>query len=77
VLYAHLKYHNLRHVNLFKFCCALTIACVSAHILEDETGIWHKPKAILYPDRKCIKLEDEYHFMLECPLYKDIRKIYI
>jgi len=25
----------------------------------------------------CNKLEDEFHFMLECPLYKDIRKIYI
>ena len=25
----------------------------------------------------CNKLEDEFDFMLECPLYKDIRKRYI
>ena len=34
----------------------------------------------IYPDRKCIecnKLEDEFHFMLECPLYNYIRKRYI
>ena len=31
-------------------------------------------------DRKCItcnKIEDEYHFMIECNLYSDLRKRYI
>jgi len=25
----------------------------------------------------CLKLEDEFHFLLECPLYKDLRKKYV
>jgi len=25
----------------------------------------------------CLKLEDEFHDLLECPLYKDSRKIYV
>jgi len=24
-----------------------------------------------------LKLEDEFHFLLECPLYKDLRKNYV
>jgi len=70
----------LSNVNLYKFRSALTGLRVLAHRLEVETCRWHKPRAIPYPDRKCIacnKLEDELNFMLECPLYKDIRKRYI
>ena len=81
LLYAHFRLQPyLINVNLYKFRRELTRLRVSAHRLEVETGRWHKPRAIPYPDRKCIacnKLEDEFHFMLECPLYKDIRKIYI
>jgi len=25
----------------------------------------------------CLKLEDEFHFLLECPFYKDLRKKYV
>ena len=48
--------------------------------LEIETGRWHKPVAIPHCDRKCLAcnlLEDEFHFMLECQLYKDLRKQYL
>jgi len=42
-------------------------------------GIYHKRKPVSVPidDRKCIdcnKLEEEYHFVLECILYSDLRK---
>jgi len=25
----------------------------------------------------CLKLEDAFHFLLECPLYQDLRKKYV
>ena len=53
---------------------------VSAHRLETESGRWHKPQKNPYNDRKCQLcnvLEDEFHFLLECPLYSDLRKNYI
>ena len=39
-----------------------------------------KTTAIPFNERKCtlcLKLEDEFHFLLECPLYKDLRKKYV
>jgi len=36
-----------------------------------------KPTAIPFNERKCtlcLKVEDEFYFLLECPLYKDLRK---
>ena len=53
---------------------------MSAHRLEVEAGIWHKPNTIPYNERKCQlcnTLEDEFHFLLECPLYYDLRKALI
>ena len=52
---------------------------LSSHRLEIEIGRWTKPKA-QRSDRKCRLYnipEDEYHFILECPLYLDLRKVYI
>ena len=45
-----------------------------------STGRWHKPIRIPYNDRNCIvcdKLDDEYHFVFECTLLHDLRKLYI
>jgi len=53
---------------------------MSSHRLKVETGRWQKPSAISFNERKCtlcLKLEDEFHFLLECPLYKDLRKKYV
>ena len=53
---------------------------VSSHRLEIETGRWAKPNKIPLKNRLCMicnVLEDEFHFVLECSLYKDLRKIYI
>ena len=36
-----------------------------------------KPNKIPYQNRKCKVLEDEFHFLLECHLYTDLRKRYI
>ena len=70
----------LEIVNIKKFRIALTKLRVSSHRLEIEMGRWARPERIEFDDRKCKlcnKLEDEFHFVLECPLYDDIRKKYI
>jgi hypothetical protein len=81
-----------RHISVFeyklyldiisaeKFRTALTRLRVSSHRLAVETGRWHKPNSIPYELRKCTVcdvLEDEYHFMLECSSYTNLRNIYI
>ena len=53
---------------------------MSSHRLEVESGRWVKPNAVPYDKRKCVvcqKLEDEYHFVLECSLYSELRKKFI
>ena len=70
----------LNIVNVSKFRIALTQLRVSSHRLEIETGRWTKPNKISRENRKCQVcsiLEDEFHFLFECYLYKDLRKQYI
>lgn len=70
----------LEKVNVLKFRIALTKLRVSSHRLEIEVGRWSRPNRTPIDERKCFycnKLEDEFHFLLECYLYKDLRKIYI
>ena len=53
---------------------------MSSHRLAIEMGRWHKPNKIPIHERKCkfcYNLEDEFHFILECPMYKDLRLKYI
>ena len=53
---------------------------MSSHRSKVETGRWQKPTAISFNERKCtlcLKLEDEFHFLLECSLYKDLRNKYV
>ena len=67
-------------VNVNKFSKAFSRLRVSSHRLEVESGRWVKPVRIPFDERKCVNcsvLEDEYHFILECPLYSDLRKKYI
>ena len=72
-------YLNL--INIEQFRVALSRFRVSAHRLEVETGRWHKPVAVPFNERKCRTcldyLEDEFHVLLECPLYHELRKTYI
>ena len=70
----------LDKVNVRKFNQAFSRLRMSSHRLEIESGRWVKPNSIPLEERKCAfcqVLEDEYHFVLECPAYKDLRKQYI
>ena len=72
--------HNLDSINISKFRTALTRFRVSSHRLAVETGRWHKPQPIEINERKCLlcnSLEDEFHFIFECPLYSELRQKYI
>ena len=70
----------LDQINIKKFRTAVTRLRVSSHRLEVETGRWHKPNKIPKHERKCQlcnSLEDEFHFIIECPLYHDFRELLI
>ena len=52
----------------------------SSNRLMLETGRCHRPQSLPYEERKCIVcdiIEDEFHFILECSRYADIRQKYI
>ena len=70
----------LEKINISKFSTALSRLRVSSHRLSVESGRWVRPNSIPLSERKCIlcnTLEDEFHFVLECPIYDDLRKMYI
>ena len=71
-------YLDLLSVEKFRY--ALARIRVSSHRLAVEAGRWHRPNSIPLDERKCNAcnvLEDEFHFILECSLYKELRKTYI
>ena len=66
----------LDFVDIFKFRKCMSMLRVSSHRLCIETGRWAKPNVIPLYERKCNmcdSIEDEYHFVLECSLYSEIR----
>ena len=70
----------LENINIMKFSHVFSKLRVSSHRLAIETGRWVRPTPIPVGERKCFTcqtLEDEYHFVLECPVYSQIRKQYI
>ena len=61
-------------VTVKKIRIALSRLRTSSHRLEIEAGPWEKPVRKPVNERLCSfcgVLEDEYHFVLECPLYMD------
>ena len=53
---------------------------LSSHRLETEMGHWAKPNKVPLDNRKCKicnVVEDKFHFILECILFKDLRKCYV
>ena len=49
---------------------------MSSHRLEVEAGRWARPNIIPVDEGKCITcrvLEAEYHFVIECSSYFDLR----
>ena len=70
----------LDFVTIKKFRYAFTRLRVASHRLEIEAGRWHKPNRTPVEERKCFycnSLEDEFHFVLECSLYQELRQEYI
>ena len=79
--FADFKYQEYLDVlNIMKYRKSLSRFRLSSHKLEVEIGRWAKPNKTPYQNRKCKVcnvLEDEFHVLLECPLYTDLRKRYI
>ncbi|MCG8046921.1 MAG: reverse transcriptase family protein [Candidatus Thiodiazotropha taylori] len=79
--FASFKYQNyLDILSLEKFRKSISKLRLSSHKLEVEVGRWAKPIRIPLENRKCKicgSLEDEFHFVLECQLYTELRKQYI
>ena len=76
--FQHQKYLEL--IKVEKYRRSLCKLRVSSHRLEVEMGRWAKPNKIPLDNRKCRAcgvLEDEFHFILECAIYDDLRKTYI
>lgn len=70
----------LEKVNVLKFSQAFSRLRMSSHRLEIEAGRWVKPNSTPLNERICTfckVLEDEYHFILECSVYKELRQKYI
>ena len=66
-------------INVPSHRIAIVRLLCSSHRLRIETGRWSRP-VTPRNDRKCEtcnKLDDEYHFLLECNLYTDNRNRYI
>lgn len=67
-------------IKVEKFRTAFSRFRMSSHRLQIEVGRWHKPQPVPLNERKCLYcniIEDEFHFVLECQKYNDIRKRYI
>lgn len=81
ITFSSFRYQTYLNVlNIGKYRKSLSQLRLSSHRLEVEVGRWAKPHKVPYENRKCKvcnTLEDEFHFLLECPLYTDLRKLYI
>ena len=65
----------------YKYRYALSKLRLSSHLLSIETGKFSK-NSIPRDRRLCIycnhhELENEFHFLLQCPIYSELRRIYI
>jgi len=70
-------YLDTLHLARFRICSSRLR--MSSHRLFIETGRWCEPVSVPIDDGKCLacnKLEDEYHFILECIHYSDIKTAY-
>jgi len=78
---AHFKFQPYLNVcGITKFRYYLTRIRVSSHRHYIESGRWAKPNPVPVEHRKCTicnTLEDEYHFLLECSIYTNLRCQYI
>ena len=66
----------LDNVNVSKYLTAFSKLRLSSHRLKVEAGRWVRPVRIPFEERKCIfcnVIEDEFHFVLECSNYTELR----
>ena len=59
---------------------AVTMLRTRNHRLAVKSGRWHKPHVLPLMERKCSRcddLEDEYHVLLVCPMYTELRSAQI
>ena len=84
IFYKHIYNFNFSYyltvVSVSKFRFALSRLRLSSHRLAVETGRWNRQNITPYEERKCRScntLEDEYHFVIECKDFADLRKQYI
>ena len=69
---------HLDIINVKKIQTSLSRLRMSCHRLEVETDRWTRPEKTPFENRKCKfcnNLEDGYHFVLQCELYKELRYI--
>ena len=67
----------LEYINICKFSQSFSKLRMSSHRLQIEAGRWARPNSIPLNERKCSfcqVIEDEFHFVLVCQLYSDLRK---
>ena len=67
----------LDKINVSKYLQAYSKLRMSSHRLEVESGRWVRPNRVPIHERKCSFcniLEDEYHFVLQCSAYSELRK---
>ena len=52
---------------------------MASHRLEIEAGRWHTPNRTPVEEKNVLLLffNDEFHFVLECSLYQELRQEYI
>ena len=70
----------LEQINVFKYMQALSKLRMSSHRLAIESGRWARPTSIPINDPKCVHcnvLEDEFHFVIECKIFIELRTKYI
>ena len=70
----------LENINVFKYMQAFSKLRMSSHRLAVESGRWARPARIPIHERTCTNcevLEDEYHFVIECNRYTELREKYI
>ena len=67
----------LKCVNIEKYRIALSKLRLSSHRLCIETGRWSNTDISDRTCPSCNSLEDEFHFLFECTLYSEIRRIYL
>ena len=79
-LFKHVKFdfcfEQYLHLNNSALRTSITKIRLSSHLFNIERGRWGKKK-VDHKDRICSScnvIEDEYHCIVECPLYSEIRK---